>query len=174
MRNFPSVCNNESFKWFFSKIKPFGPVTKLKKSVGRTFDTSRCCRKWFLISYTKRKLRNCEWPLKLLGEKISTYWESWFSRICQNVHLSDVHDRSEVIKIFHFFLYSIKINLLKHVLWDKMWSRTIGEVNWNWNMPKILKLQKLYVVMALSICWTYLSDVPIDDVKKNPAQTVPY
>ena len=134
--------------------------------MGRTFDTSGCCRKWFLISYTKRKLRNCKWPLKLLREKISTYWESWFSRICQNVHLSDVHDRSEVIKIFHFFLYSIKINLLKHVLWDKMWSRTIGEVNWNWNMPKILKLQKLYVVMALSICWTYLSDVPIDDVKK--------
>ena len=76
-------------------------------------------------------------------------------------------DRSEVIKIFHLFLYSIKINLLKHVLWDKMWSRTIVEVNRNWNMPKILKLQKLYVVMALSICWTYLSDVPIDDVKKS-------
>ena len=30
MRNFSSVCNNESFKWPFSKITPFGPVTKLK------------------------------------------------------------------------------------------------------------------------------------------------
>ena len=30
MRNFPSVCNNESFKCFSSKITPFGPVTKLK------------------------------------------------------------------------------------------------------------------------------------------------
>ena len=109
----------------------------------RTFDTSRCCRKWFSISYTKRKLRNCEWPLKLLGEKISTYRKSWFSRIGQNVHLLDVHDRFEVIKIFHLFLYSIEINLFKHVLSDKMWSRTIGELNLNWTMPKILKLQKL-------------------------------
>ena len=30
MRTFPSVCNNESFKCSFSKITPFGPVTKLK------------------------------------------------------------------------------------------------------------------------------------------------
>ena len=30
MRNFPSVCNNESFKCFFSKITSFGPVRKLK------------------------------------------------------------------------------------------------------------------------------------------------
>ena len=30
MRYFASVCNNESFKCFFSKITPFGPVTKLK------------------------------------------------------------------------------------------------------------------------------------------------
>ena len=31
MRNFSSVRNNESFKWpKFSKITPFGPVTKLK------------------------------------------------------------------------------------------------------------------------------------------------
>ena len=101
---------------------------KIKKSVGRTFDTSRCCRKWFSISYTKRKLRNCEWPLKLLGEKISTYWESWFSRIGQNVHLSDVLNRFEAIKIFCVFLYSFKINLFKCVLWDKMWSWTIGEL----------------------------------------------
>ena len=42
---------------------------EIKKSVGSTFDTSKCCRKWFSISYTKRKPRNCEWPLKLLGEK---------------------------------------------------------------------------------------------------------
>ena len=149
------------------------PVVKFKKSGGRKFDTSRCCRKWFWISYTKRKLRNCEWPLKLLGEKISPYWESWFSRICQNVHLSDVHNRSEVIKIFHLFLYSIEISLFKHVLWDKMWSRTIGELNLNWTMPKILKLQKLKkFVMTLSICWTYQSGEPIDGVKKNLTQTV--
>ena len=38
----------------------------------------------------------------------------------ENVHLSDVHDRFEVIKIFHLFLYPIEINLFKHVLWDKM------------------------------------------------------
>ena len=39
-------------------------------------------------------------------------------------------------------------------------------------MPEILKLQKLQkVFMALSIYWTYLSDVPIDD-EKNLAQTV--
>ena len=116
---------------------------EIKKSVRRTFDTSRCCRKWFSISYIKRKLRNCEWSLKLLGEKISTYWESWISRIGQNLHLSDVHDRFEVIKIFHLFLYSIEINLFKHVRWDKMWRRTIGALNVNWTMPKILKLQKL-------------------------------
>ena len=30
MRNFPSVCNNESFKCFSSKITPFGPATKFK------------------------------------------------------------------------------------------------------------------------------------------------
>ena len=42
---------------------------EIKKSVGRTFDTSKCCRKWFSINYTKRKLRNCEWHLKLLREK---------------------------------------------------------------------------------------------------------
>ena len=101
---------------------------KIKKSVGRTFDTSRCCRKWFSISYTNEKPRNCEWPLKLLGEKISTYWESWFSRIGQNVHLSDVLDRFEAIKIFCVFLYSFEINLFKYVLWDKMWSWTIGEL----------------------------------------------
>ena len=35
-------------------------------------------------------------------------------------------------------------------------------------MPKILKLQTLWkVFMALSICWTYLSDVPIDDQKRK-------
>ena len=33
------------------------------------------------------------------------------SRNDQNVHLSDVHDRFQVIKIFHSFLYSIEINL---------------------------------------------------------------
>ena len=42
------------------------------------------------------------------------------SRAGQNVHLSDVHDRFEVIKIFHLLLYSIEISLFKHVLWDKM------------------------------------------------------
>ena len=41
------------------------------------------------------------------------------------------------------FLYAIEINLFKDVLWDKMWSRTIGELNLNETMPKILKLQKL-------------------------------
>ena len=30
MRNFQSVCNNESFKCFFSKIIPYGPVTKFR------------------------------------------------------------------------------------------------------------------------------------------------
>ena len=93
---------------------------KIKKSVGRAFDTSRCCRKWYSIKYTKRNLRNCEWPLKILGEKINTYWENSFSRIEQNVHLSDVLDKFEVIRIFHLFLYSIEINLFKQVLWDKM------------------------------------------------------
>ena len=35
-------------------------------------------------------------------------------------------------------------------------------------MPEILKLQKLQkVFMALSIYWTYLSDVPIDGEKKS-------
>ena len=141
---------------------------EIKNSVGGTFDTSRCCRKLFSISYTKIKLRNCEWPLKLLGGKISTYWESWFSGISQNVQLSDVHDRFEVIKIFHLFLNSIEINLFKHMLWDKMGSRTVGELNLNWTMPKTLKFQKSYkVVMALSICRTYLSDVPIDEEKKS-------
>ena len=82
-----------------------GACYEIKKSVGRPFDTSRCCRKWFSISYTKRKLRNCEWPLKLLGKKINTYWESWFSRIGQNVQLSDVHD-----KYISFILYSIEMN----------------------------------------------------------------
>ena len=110
---------------------------EIKKFVGHTFDTSRCCRKWFSITYTKRKLRNCKWPLKLLGEK------DWFSRIGQNVHLSEVHDRFEVIKIFYLFLNSIEINLFKCILWDKMWSRTIVELNLNWTMPKILKFQKL-------------------------------
>ena len=135
---------------------------EIKKSVGRIFDTSRCCRKWFSISYTKRKLRNCEWPLKLLGKKISTYWESWFSRIGQNVHLSNVHDRFEVIKIFHLFLYSIEINLFKHLLWNKMWSRTIRELNLNWTMPKILKFQNHRRLSWLCqsvgrTCRTYLS-----------------
>ena len=47
--------------------------------------------------------------------------------------------------------------------------------NLNWTMPKILKLQKLLkVAMALSICWTYLSDEPTDNEKKNLAQTVSY
>ena len=126
-----------------SIMKALRTCYKIKKSVGHTFDTSRCCRKWFSIRYTKRKLRDCGWPLKLLGKKISTYWESWFSRIGQNVHLSDVHDRCEVIKIFHLFLYSIETNLFKYVLWDKMWRRTIGELNLNWFMSKILKLQIL-------------------------------
>ena len=94
-------------------------------------------------SYETAKLRNCEWPLKLAGEKINTYWESWYSRIGQNVHLSDVQDRFEVIKIFHLLLYSIKINLFKHILRDKMWCRTIGKLNLNWTMPKILIFQKL-------------------------------
>ena len=119
---------------------------KIKKSVGRTFDTSRCCRKWFPNIYAKRKLQNCEWL-------ISDYLESWFSRNGQNVHLSDVHDRSEVIKIFHLFWYSIEINLFKHVLRDKMWSRTIGELNLDWTMPKILKLKK----SVGRTCRTYLS-----------------
>ena len=113
-----------------------------EKSVGRKFDTSRCCRKWFSTSYTKRKLRNSEWPFKLLGERFSTYWESWFSRIGQKVHLSDAHDRFDVIKIFHLLLNSLEINLLKYVFLDKMWSRTIGELNLNWAMPKIFTLQK--------------------------------
>ena len=47
----------------------------------------------------------------------------------ENVHLLDVHDRFDVIKVFHLFLYSIEINLLNHVLWDKIRSRTIGELN---------------------------------------------
>ena len=64
-------------------------------------------------------------------------------RICENVHLSDVHDRSEAIKIFHLFLYSFEVNPFKHVLWGKMLSRTIGELNLNGIIPKILKLQKL-------------------------------
>ena len=98
-------------------LSPFWACYEIKKSVGRTFDTSR-------------------WHLKLLGEKISTYWESWFSRIGQNVHLSDVHDRFEVIKIFNLFLYSIEINLFKHIRSDKMWSRTVGELNLNWTMHK--------------------------------------
>ena len=35
-------------------------------------------------------------------------------------------------------------------------------------MPKISKLQKLLkVAMALSICWTYLSDVPTDNEKRK-------
>ena len=76
-------------------------------------------------------------------KKISTYSESWFSRTGQNVHLSDVHDRFEVIKILHLFLYSIEINLFKHVLWDKIWSRTMGALNLNWTMPEILKLKTL-------------------------------
>ena len=29
--------------------------------------------------------------------------------------MSDIHDKSEVIKTFHLFLYSIEINLFKHV-----------------------------------------------------------
>ena len=116
---------------------------EIKKSVGRKFDTFRCCRKWFSISYRNRKLRNSEWPLKRLGERFSTYWESWFSRIGQNVHLSDAHDRFDVIKLFHLLLNSIEINLLKYVLLDKMWSRTIGELNIIWAMPKIFTLQKL-------------------------------
>ena len=116
---------------------------EIKKSVGRTFHTSRCCRKWFSISYRKRKLRNCEWPLKLLGEKNQRLLGKLISRIGQNVHLSDVHDRFEVIKIFHLFLNSIEINLFKHMLWDKVWSRAIGELNLNWTMPKTLKFQKL-------------------------------
>ena len=116
---------------------------EIKKSAGPTFDTSRCCRKWFSISYKKRKLWDYKWPLKLLAEKISTYWESSFSRTGQNVHLSDVHDRSEVIRVFRLFLYSVDINLFNYVLWDKMWSRTIGELNLNWTLRKLLKLQKL-------------------------------
>ena len=146
-----------------------------KKSVGRTFDTSRCCRKWFSIRYTKRKLRKCEWSLKRLGEKNQhllgkLIFENW-----PNVHLSDVHDRFEVIKIFYLFWYSIEISLFKHILWYKMWSRIKGELNLNWTLPKILKFQKLLkVVMVLSICLTYLSNVPIDDEKKILAQIVSY
>ena len=113
------------------KIANFKGPYEIKKSVGRSFDTSRCCRKWFSIIYTKRKLRKCEWPLKLLGEKISPYCDRCFLIIGQNVHLSDVHDRFEVIKIFHLFLYSIEMNLFKRVHWDKMWRRTIGELNLN-------------------------------------------
>ena len=40
-------------------------------------------------------------------------------------------------------------------------------------MSKLLKLQKLKKgVMAMGICWMYLSDVPIDEEKKNRPQTV--
>ena len=66
----------------------------------------------------KKKATKLRVTFKTFREKLSTYWESWFLRIDQNVHWSDVHDRSEVIKIFHLFLYSKEINLLKHVLWE--------------------------------------------------------
>ena len=140
MKNGNTIFKIIHQRWFCDPNKPkehfkahFNIWTcyEIKKSIGRTFDTSRCCRKWFSFVYTKRKLQNCEWPSRVLGEKISNYWESWFSRIGQNVHLSDVHDRVEVIKIFHLLLYSIEINLFKHVFGDKMWSRTIGELNLN-------------------------------------------
>ena len=117
-----------------------GSVTK---SVGRTYDNSRCCRKWFRKFIQIESYKIASDLYNFLGEKISTHWERWFSRIGQNVHLSDVNDRYEEIKIFHLFSYFIEINLFKHVLWDKVWSRTIGELNLNWTMPKILKLQKL-------------------------------
>ena len=90
-----------------------------------------------------------------MGENVSTYWESWFSRIGPNVRLLDVHDRFQVIKIFHLFLYSIEIYLFKQVLWDRIWSRTIGELNLNWTMPKILKLQKLCLEEDVPVGCTY-------------------
>ena len=58
------LLSTERTYWF-----EYQACYEIKKSVGCTFDTSRCCRKWFSISYTKRKLRNCEWPLKLLEGK---------------------------------------------------------------------------------------------------------
>ena len=106
----------------------------------------------------QKKATKLQVTLKTFRGKNQHLWESWFSRICRNVHLSDIHDRSEVIKIFHFFLYSLEIDLFKHLPWDKMWSRTIGELNLNWTMPEISNLKKPWkTVMALSICWTYLS-----------------
>ena len=72
-----------------------------------------------VIQKYKKKATKLRVTFKTCGGKISTYWESWFSRICQNVHLSDVLDRSEVIKIFNLFLYSIDINLFKYALWVK-------------------------------------------------------
>ena len=64
-----------------------GACYEIKKSVGRTFDTSRCRRKWFSISYAKRKIRNCDWLLKRLGEKNQhllgkLIFENCFSKMC--------------------------------------------------------------------------------------------
>ena len=42
-------------------------------------------------------------------------------------------------------------------------------------MSKLLKLQKLKKgVMAMGICWMYLSDVPIDEEKKKSPTNCPY
>ena len=65
---FPHSNQKNSVYGHFSR-NTFRACYKIIKHVGRTFDTSRCYRKWFSISCTKRKLRNCEWPLKLLREK---------------------------------------------------------------------------------------------------------
>ena len=63
-----SVCNNESFKCFFSKITPFGPVMKLKNLLDVHLILLGAVENDFEL-VTQKKLRNCERPLKLLGEK---------------------------------------------------------------------------------------------------------
>ena len=125
-------------------------------------DTSRCCRKWFSIIYTKRKLRNCEWPLKLLGGKNQHLLGKLIFENLPNPKFakfaSDVHDRFKVIKIFYLFLYSIEINLFGHVLWklnlkqNNRWVKFELNYAWNINITKIVE-----GLHGSDICRTYLS-----------------
>ena len=90
--------------WLWERLQILKGLTKLKNLSDVHSILLGAVENDFQLFIQKESYENA-------SKKISTYWESWFSRIGQNVHLPDVNDRFEVDKIFHSFLYSIEINL---------------------------------------------------------------
>ena len=77
MRNFASFRNNESFKCFFSKIPPFGPVTKLKNLSDVHSILLGAVENDFQLVIQKGSYEIASDLKTFYGEKkISTYWES--------------------------------------------------------------------------------------------------